>query len=120
MTKRPIVYLAVILPLLSVGGFVLIAGMLAIYSKITGTPPANIHNRNGMLITLPAFFLWIPLSLILSNCVLFVVPPLRRIAERFVAEAHRPGFYESQRQLLVMLAAFAVICVPLIALGFWL
>jgi hypothetical protein len=120
MTKRPVVYLAVILPLLSVGGVASIAGMLAIYSKITGTPPANIPNRNGLLIGLPAFFLWIPLSLFLSNCVLFVVAPLRRVAERFVAEAHRPGFFESQRQLLVLSAAFAVICVPLIALGFWL
>jgi hypothetical protein len=103
-----------------VGALASVVGLLAAYSAIRGIAMSDIPNRNSLLIILPAVFLSLPLSLLLSNCVLFVVPPLRRVAERFVAEAHRPGFLESQRGLLVALGVVGIICVPLIVLGFWL
>ena len=118
--KRPVVYLAVILPVLLVGGLALLIGLLTAYEEMKGLGRSDIPDLNGLLIAIPAFLLWIPISLLLSNVLLFAVPALRRVAERFSAEAQRPGFRESQRQLLIAAAVLGVICVPLIVLGFWL
>jgi hypothetical protein len=96
----------------------LILGLANTFAESRGIARSEIPDLNGMLISLPAFLLWIPIGLMLSNCVLFAVPPLRRVAERFVADAERPGFGESQRQLLVAAGAIGVVCIPLIVLGF--
>jgi hypothetical protein len=77
-----------------------------------------VPNVNGLLISLPAFFLWIPGHLLLGNVVLYCVAPFRRIVEQYVADTGRPGFVESQKVLLKVFVAVAVICVPLIVLGF--
>jgi hypothetical protein len=49
---------------------------------------------------------------------LFAVPPLRRIAEKYILQSSHPGFAESQRQLGKMALIMALLCVPLILLGF--
>jgi len=103
--------------LLGVG---VVIALIETFSELRGVPRSAIPNLNGALISLPAFVLWLPISLLLSNCVLYAVPSLRRVAERFVLEARRPSFRESQRQLLQIAAVIALVCVPLIVLGFWL
>jgi len=100
------------------GGVSLIVALLEAYSRVTGLARSAVPNLNGLLITLPAFFLWIPTSLLISNIVLYWVPPLRRIAEAYVAETNRPGFIDSQKKLLKVLGGFALVCIPLIVLGF--
>ncbi len=81
-------------------------------------PRSAVPNLNGMLIALPAVFLWIPVSLLLSNAILYVIPPLRRIAEGYASKADLPSFVESQRALLKVAAVFTLISVPLIVLGY--
>jgi hypothetical protein len=118
-TRKPPVYLAVMLPIFWLGLMTLCWLLLRAYHSISGTPLNAIHNRNGLLLLLPAFVLWIPLSLLLSNVVLYVTPPLRRVAERYVMKSNHPGFLKSQQMLLKMTGLLALVCIPLIALGFW-
>ena len=120
VTKRPLVYLLVILPILVLGGMALVFALLRAFAEVRGVARSAIPNVNGTLICLPALLFWIPISLLLSNCVLFAVPRLRRVAERFAAEAQRPDFRHSQRQLLIATGAIGLVCVPLVLLGFWL
>src|SRR5215510_12010280 len=98
MARRPIIYLAVVLPMMLLGVGVVIA-LIETFSELRGVPRSAIPNLNGALI-----------SLLLSNCVLYAVPSLRRVAERFVLEARRPSFRESQRQLLQIAAVIALVC----------
>jgi hypothetical protein len=72
---------------------------------------------NGLLLP-AALLLWMPAAFLLSNMVLYRIPPLRRIAEQYVTEAKRPGYAEAQKQLLIVLFVFALIFGPLIVLGF--
>jgi hypothetical protein len=116
--RKPVIYLLVILPTLVVGAVCLIATLIEAYSQVTGVPRSSVPRLNGLLIALPALFLWIPLSLLIANVVLCCVPPLRRIAERYAAQTERPGLIESQQALLKMLGVIALVCVPLILLGF--
>jgi hypothetical protein len=116
--RKPAIYLVVILPVFVVGYFCLIIYLMNIYSRITGVPPAALPFVNGMLIGLAALFLWTPISLVLSNFVMYCIPPLRRIAEGYVARTERPGYVESQKLLLKVAVGFALICLPLIVLGF--
>jgi len=119
MPRRPAIYLVVILPMLVLGGVAVVVALLRTFAGVRAARSA-IPNLNVVLISLPALMLWIPISLLLSNCVLFAVPRLRRAAERFVIEAQRPGFRESQRQLLFAAGVIGIVCIPLIVLGFWL
>ena len=112
------VYLLVILPIFVCGALSIMATLIDMYAARTGVPRSSVPNLNALLISVPAMLLWIPLALLLANCVLFVVPPLRRVAERYAAEAQRPGFRESQRQLGILTLIMAAVCVPVIALGF--
>jgi hypothetical protein len=116
--RKPVVYLLVILPTLVVGAVCLIAALIEAYSQVTGISRSSVPRLNGLLIALPALFLWIPISLLIANVVLYCVPPLRRIAEKHVAQTERPGFMESQTALLKVLGVIALVCVPLILLGF--
>jgi hypothetical protein len=117
-TRKPLIYLAVILPILWIGAMALLYFLLNAYHQFSGAPLNAIPNKNGLLIVLPALFLWIPLSLFLSNLVLYVIAPLRRIAQRYERESHHPGFLESQRALLKLAGLVGLICIPLMALGF--
>jgi hypothetical protein len=118
LPRKPLIYLLVILPILVGGGVSLVIALVAAFSAIRGVPRSAVPNVNGMLIGLPAFFLWIPASLLLGNVVLYAVPPLRRIAESYATRAHQPGFVESQKILLKIAGYFALICIPLIVLGY--
>lgn len=100
------------------GALCLSVALIEAYSWLAGVPRSAVPNLNGMLITLPAFFLWIPVSLLISNVVLYWVPPLRRIADAYTQRAHRLGFVDSQKALLKALGVFALVCLPLIVLGF--
>jgi hypothetical protein len=116
--KKPILYLLVILPILVGGGLFAIIAVQTAYCRIAGVSLSSMPNLNGFLLSLPVFFLWIPIALILSNCVLHVVPPLKKVAEDYVSRTNAPGFAESQRQLTRFALFMALICVPLIFLGF--
>jgi hypothetical protein len=116
--KKPAVYLLVILPIFLAGAIAVSTGLVALYARMVEIPQSSIPRLNGLLISLPALFLWIPIALLLANCVLFVVPPLRKIAETYTAQARRPGFGESQRVLGKVALVMAANCVPMIVLGF--
>jgi hypothetical protein len=117
---KPLVYLAIILPLLAGGGFLVVLGLTRVFAASRGIAPAAIPDRNGMLIALPALFLWIPVALLLGNLLLLATPPLRRIAEGYQEATRTLGFGASQRNLGRFAMATAVVAIPLIALGFWL
>ncbi len=119
MRDRPRIYLLVFLPLLILGGPI-VAALVSGYARLKGVPVSAIQNLNGMLIALPAVIFWIPLSLLVGNYILRVVPPLRKIAEEYTARAKRPDFSESQAQLVPITLIVGVICGPKLGLGFWL
>lgn len=118
--KKPAVYLLVILPIFVIGGISAVIGLEAIYTRMAGVSLFSPPGLKGLLISLPVLFVWIPVALLLANCVLFVVPPLRKVAETYAAEAKRPGFLESQKQLGRFALIMALICIPLIIFGFML
>jgi hypothetical protein len=117
-TRKPPIYLLVNLPILVGGAIFLLPKLMAHYAAYKGMPLSGIPNSAGMLIALPALFMWFPLALLLSNCVLAFVPPLRTVAEDYARSSSHPGFIKSQLQLLAALAVVSLICVPIIAYGF--
>jgi hypothetical protein len=108
------------LPILEVGGTSLVFALLSSYARLKRIPIGAIPQLNASLIAFPAFFLWIPISLLLGNTILFLVPPLRRLAERHTTRSHGPSFRKAQVLLAKLAFFFAIVTVPLIALGFWL
>ncbi len=116
--RKPAVYLLVIIPILVVGGVFGMAALLDLYSRLKDVPRSAIPNLNKLLLALPAFFLWIPISLVLANLVLYCVPPLRRTAEQYSKCLGRADFAGSQKGLLKALGIFALILFPFIVLGF--
>ncbi len=116
--RKPLIYLLVILPVFVVGGMSLIVALIEAYSQIRGVASSAIPGLNGLLITLPTFFLWIPISLLISNVLLCSLPPLRRMAEEYVARSGHAGFAQSQKGVLKLVGIFAFVCLPLILLGF--
>jgi len=115
---KPAIYLLVILPILIVGGVLLPLRLLHYYAASKGIPLAAVQNIPGMLIALPAFFIWVPVGLLISNVVLAAIPPLRKIAVEYSLRAGRPGFLGSQLELFLVLLVICVVCVPLIVYGF--
>ena len=102
-----------------VGGcLTVIYGLLELFVRIRGIQPIEIPDLNKALIMFPAMIMWGPVSLILSNCVLYIVPPLNAIATKYASEAKRPGFADSQKRLGKVALYIMVVCVPLITLGF--
>jgi hypothetical protein len=117
-TNKPIIYLFVILPILVGGGLGSVIVSIKAFSRFRNIEISAIPPINGLLICLPAFFLWIPASLLISNLVAYFVPILRRIAENYAVRSNHPGFKESQKMLLKLFWAFSMLCIPLILLGF--
>jgi hypothetical protein len=117
--QRPRVYLVVILPLL-IAGVLVPAVLVAVYAAGHGFRTHEVPGLNALLIGLPAFFLWIPLALWVANVILKSIPSLRRMAETYAAQAARPGYEDSQKQLLKAAAWAGVVCIPLMILGWWL
>ena len=99
---KPAIYLLVILPILIVGGVLLPLRLLHYYAASKGIPLAAVQNIPGMLIALPAFFIWVPVGLLISNVVLAAIPPLRKIAVEYSLRAGRPSFLGSQLELLLL------------------
>ncbi len=115
---KPLIYLVVILPVLVGGGMGLMFALVKAYSQVRGVAYSAIPGLNGLLITIPALFLWVPIGLLISNLVLCLLPPLRRIAEEYAARSGHPGFADSQRGLLKLLGISVLVCLPLILVGF--
>ena len=116
--RKPVIYLIIIMPILLIGIFVLCKILTTSFSLYRNIPVSSIPNINGMLIVLPAFILWIPVSLFISNVILFVVPSLRKIAEQQVENGKSFNLIQSQKMLLKVSAFHAMVCVPLIIIGF--
>ena len=114
--RRPRIYLVVVLPLLALGVVVVYLAVNA-YAGSHDVPVHAVPDVNGILIAVPTLLLWIPVAFLLSNFIIRAVPPLRRIAESYVASSDRPGFGTSQRQLTKVLLWSAFVCAPLIAVG---
>ena len=118
MTRKPTAYLVVLVPMILGGGIGTYLASLWMFSYLRQIPKAEIPALNGFLITLPAFFLWLPIALWLSNLVIFATPPLRKLAEEYVARARKPNFQDSQVALARVIRWTAAICMPLIIAGF--
>jgi hypothetical protein len=116
--NRPLVYLSVMLPVLLVGGLGIVAALMAAYARFTGIAQHAVPRLNALLISLPTLILWIPLALLLGNCVLYLIPRLRTAAERYADESGHAGCRDSQRQLAIAAIVMALVCLPLITLGF--
>lgn len=116
--RKPLVYLAVILPLLVVGGIAVSSMLARSYAAQRGIPVSAINDAAAVWIVIPGFLLWIPACLLIGNGLLHAIPPLRRIAVRHASETGGPDFIRSQRQLLRLFLVLAVICIPAIAAGF--
>ena len=117
-TRKPKIYLAVSLPILVFGGLLCVTRLMSYYAVSKGIPLAAVPNATGMLIALPALFVWIPISLLISNIVIELVSPLREIARRYASDSGTPGFVASQFQLFLVLVIVSAVCVPLIVYGF--
>ena len=116
--SKPPVYLAVILPVFLSGGLGIVYLLMRVFAHIRNVPLNAVPELNGLLIALPAVFLWIPVSLLVANLILFVVPPLRRRAASYAASTGSLSFSGSQLAMLRATFWCGLLCVPLIALGF--
>src|SRR3954468_16814934 len=114
--RMPAVYLVVMLPIFAIGGAVISAMTIAMYAMVAGVPPSSVSRTTAVLISMHVLLPWIPLSLMLANYVLFSAPSLRKVAEKYTAEAGHPGLRESQKKLgiaALVLAAFSLAIVLL-------
>lgn len=115
--RRPLILLAVIMPMLLLGGclpYALIAG----YAFAHAGPIAAVPDSVALMLAIPGCLLAIPLSLLLSNVVMSRIPPLRRRACAYSSAAGKPDFDQAQRDLLQMLRMVAVVCIAIIAIAF--
>ncbi len=94
------------------------AWLVSTYAVMRGISMRDVPNATSLLITLPAIIVWIPIALLLSNCVMAVMPPLSKVAQAYARRTGTPGFLKSQFQLMGLAAILALICVPIIILGF--
>ncbi len=118
--KKPIIYLLVILPVLVGGGFTLVLAAMLMFAYTKGISPSDIPDLNGFFISLPVILLWIPYSLVLSNFIMYIIPPMRRIAENYAKESGRADFRNSQLRLGKFSLYWSIPWVVLIVLGFYL
>lgn len=119
VNRKPPTYLAIFFPIFVCGGVGVVLLLAWMYSVEAGVGIVQIPLLNGILISIPAVLLWVPISLVATNVVLQLVPDLRRVAEGYAHQTGTPGFVKSQRQLLRFILLVATICVPLILLGFF-
>jgi hypothetical protein len=113
--RKPAIYLAMVLPLLIGGSLLVFWLLLSAYATAHAVPISAISDAKALLLVMPGFVFWVPLCLLISNGILYAVPPLRRIAERHVAATRRSDFRQSQRQLLTFSIIAAAVCLPIIA-----
>lgn len=116
--RKPIIYLAVILPVFLGGALGIVYVLMRAFAHVRDVPLNAIPDLNGLLMALPAALLWIPVSLLVSNLILLVVPPLRRRAASYAASTGSVSFGVSQLAVLRATLWFGLLCVPLITLGF--
>jgi hypothetical protein len=112
------VYLVVILPIFTIGGALFIAAFIAMYAMAAGVPLRSISRTTAVLIGWNVLLPWIPLSFLLANWVLFFVPSLRRVADKYIAESGSPGFKEAQKRLGIATAVMAAFSLAFILLDF--
>jgi len=85
----------------------MLTALTATYAMAAGVALTSVPRTIVFSIGMHALPPWIPLSLMLANCVFFFVPSLRKVAEKYIAEADRPGFKESQKSLGIATAILA-------------
>ena len=117
-SRKPLIYLCVLLPLLLVGGVAAALGAVALFARSRGIAFGEVADAPGILLSIPAFFLWIPFCLMLGNGILFAIPPLRPIAEAHVRRHGAPDFRTTQRDLARFAAGSAAVTLPVIAAVF--
>lgn len=116
--RKPLIYLAVSLPMLVAGSILVLVALLKAFTCLHGIAFHSIPDLNGFLISIPALLVWIPWSLLLSNAVLRHTPYLKDLADRYADESSTPGYAQSQHVLLRLAILFSVIGIPIIAFGF--
>lgn len=99
-SRKPAIYLAVIVPLLLGGNLLVCWCLLSAYAASRGQPISAISDGEALLLTLPGFALGIPLYLLIANGILYAVTPLRRIAERHTAATRLPAITTSSSRAL--------------------
>ncbi len=115
---RGLIYLALIIPLILIGG-VFVYLMIEQYAAWSEIRVGDVRTVNGIPIALATFFLWLPLALMLGNAIFHSNFFLRRYAETYAAATGRPSYHDSQRQLLKILMWDALVFIPALIAG-WL
>ena len=114
----PAVYLAVILPIFAIGGALIVAAFIAMFAMAAGVPLRSVSRTGVVLVSVHVLLPWIPLSCLLANCVLFFIPSLRKVADKYSSESGSPGFKEVQKRLGIATAVMAAFSLTLILLDF--
>lgn len=113
---KPKSHRVVHLLILGFGALLVVEALIHCFAVVRGISTREIPFVNAILIGLPALFLWIPIGMLLSNLILVATAYLGQTTEqRFAAARH---FYEAQRDILKAAGYIAIICLPLIVLGF--
>lgn len=116
--RKPAIYLWVIVPILWGGAIAIPTCLLLVHAAMRGVRMSEVPDATALMITIPAFIVWIPAALVLSNFVMAAIPSMRRIAQEYSRRTGTSGFFKSQLQLMGLTAIFAVICIPIIIYGF--
>ncbi len=94
--------------------------MMSLLAKVKGCEVRDLPELSGFLVALPILFLSMPVFLFFMNCLIYLIPPARRMTENYVERKGRPGFWESQKTLGAIIAWVGLFTLPLVVLGFWL
>ena len=115
--RRPRIYLLVILPLLILGGILVPYALVSALAGLKGMPVSMVSSPRALWVVIPGLLLWIPISLLLANFAINLIPPLRKTAQRYSTESGQPGFAQSQLRLFFVLLGTGVVCIPALAYG---
>ncbi|MBI1212955.1 MAG: hypothetical protein GC190_15945 [Alphaproteobacteria bacterium] len=103
--------------ILSVCGTLLYAGFALHELLHPGTLGRHMPGPAPALIVIAAIFAGIPLALMLSNVLVWVVPPLRDIENKAFAKVPNATFADGMRQLSYVAALTVPICLIAAAMG---
>lgn len=107
-------YLFITVVILSAGSILVAEGLRCLYSQIASIPKSEIPELNRILIVTPTILLWIPITFVLSNCVLLLFAK----AAKCMPEVKKLNYLKNQKRIIKLLIVFVAFCIPLIIAGF--
>ncbi len=89
-------------------------GLITMLSKISGLSYKELFSFDDLwplVVFLPGFFFGLILGFISTNCLSFLVPPIRRVFESEISQTGRPGFGKAVKDLSKVLAVLGVVTI---------